>query len=481
MKRLIDLKRILLLALSVVVVLSVAGSCIGEHFTPEVPAGDDDGSAEKTEKIDYFLSLVGVPDAFGDGEEFTFSFIVRTNIPLAELELWTPDWISASMKDSVVTVVVSENSTYELRRDLFTVNDPKLRAWRDFFAVTQDWHLVNGEGCVPFADRAFKKACLDVVDRDNSGDVELEEAEAVEELVLVGKGIKDLTGLDWFKNVWKLDLGDNDVEDAMIVTNLHYLHWLNLKGNKNLKCFDVRGCTSYFEVCDFEVTEDLNYYLHYRYMGVTWPDDKNCLHSHHSRDPRETVDWSRQDEIYQVYHHTVGQGRIALIFSGIGWIDVDVNDGTFERIVHQAIEALKEQPGWAEHWEYFDVYVMINMANRRCQWMYWDEDVHHETEEEYAKIDAYNAYRKDLEAKMRASVNNDYCFTMTIDSHANMRCNSVCGFANVLSAGVPKYQEAWTAPINGYDNRNEGFYYYTPIVEAMKTHRMSYMIDDSLL
>ena len=149
--------------------------------------------------------------------------------------------------------------------------------------------------------------------------------------------MKDLTGLDAFKNTWKLDARNNDIEDAMIVSELHYLHWLSLKGNKNLKCFDVRGCTSYFEVCDFEMTEDLNYYLYYRYMGVTWPDDKYSKHSHHSQDPRHTQDWSRQGECYEVYHHTKGPGKVAVVFSGIGWIDVDVNDGTFERIIHQGM------------------------------------------------------------------------------------------------------------------------------------------------
>ena len=80
-----------------------------------------------------------------------------------------------------------------------------------------------------------------MADKDGDDDISSEEAEAVEIINIKAKGVKDLTGLDWFKNTWKLDAGDNDIEDAMIVSELHYLHWLNLKGNKNLKCFDVRG------------------------------------------------------------------------------------------------------------------------------------------------------------------------------------------------------------------------------------------------
>lgn len=173
---------------------------------------------------------------------------------------------------------------------------------------------------------------------------------------------------------------------------------------------------------------------------------------------RVDQDWSREGECYEVYHHTKGPGKVAIVFSGIGWIDVDINDGTFERIIHEGIEELKKQPEWKENWEYFDIYVYIHMTEKRCQWMYWDEMIGNEGPEEVALTKAYNEHRIALWEQMEKAVSNKYCYKITIDSHSNMMINSVVN-------NFPEW--AHIVPVNGFDHKTEAYYNYETVKEAM--------------
>ena len=416
-------------------------------------------------KQTYWNLSVGDIPALTAGRDTTISVAIEADVPVEELAATaSAPWIDVRIEGGALLVHVTDNDTEAAREGSVTVSDTRAnRAKAVTTKVRQDCMdrtVTNREGMVPFKDWYFKKACLEIADTDHDGDVSPEEAEAITELIVPGKRIKDISGIEAFRNVWKLDMGDNQIEDAMAITNLHYLHWLNLRGNKKLRCFDVRGCTSYFESCTFEVTEELDYYLYYRYMGIHAIDDVNCQHSHHSCDPRLTEDWSREGEVYEVYHHTEGPGKVGLVFSGIGWIDVDVNDGTFERIVHEAIEELKKQPEWAENWKYLDVYVMVHMAEKHGQWMYWNEKINCMGPEEYALDEAYNNHRIALWKQMENSVQNKYCFKFTIDNHANMMIN-----APVVD------MDSWChiIPNASFDHQYEGYAYnYGPISEKMK-------------
>ena len=418
-----------------------------------------------TEPVDqtvYYLSMGEIPEIVS-GNDTTVMVKVQTNIPANELNVGSSDkWLIGHVSDGNIIVKFDENPA-GVRSGTVTVIDTKRRAEPASCTFKQGYarrQAVNKPGMVQFKDYFFKQACLEIADTDHDGEISPDEAEAVQELVVPGKRINDLTGIEAFKNVWKLDAGDNNIEDAMAVTELHRLHWLNLRGNMNLKCFDVRGCTSYFENCTFEVTEDLDYYLYYRYIGIHWKDDTACKHSHHSKDPRLTEDWSREGETYEVYHHTEGPGKVAVVFSGIGWIDVDVNDGTFERIVHEAIENLKIQPGWAQNWKYLDVYVMVHMAEKRSQWMYWNEQISCMGPEEYALDEAYNNHRIALWKQMRDAVENKYQILITVDSHSNMKIN----FPVIDFGGINHI-----IPNSDFDHREEGYpYQYDYVSKCME-------------
>lgn len=444
------LTRIFFAAFLLAALVALSVSCEKEEHNPSVVPV----------KQTYWNLSVGDIPPLTAGRDTMVSVAIDTDVPVEELSATvSAPWLDVRIEGDALLVHVTENDTKVVREGIVIVRDTKPgRAKAVSRNVRQnclDMTVTNREGMVPFKDWYFKKACLEIADVDHDGDVSPEEAEAVTELIVPGKRIKDISGIEAFRNVWKLDMGDNQIEDAMAITNLHYLHWLNLRGNKNLKCFDVRGCTSYFESCKFEVTEELNYYLYYRYMGIHNTDDVKCQHSHHSRDPRLTKDWSREGEIYEVYHHTEGPGKVALVFSGIGWIDVDVNDGTFERIVHEAIEELKIQPEWAENWKYLDVYVMVHMAEKRCQWMFWNEQIAGMGPEEYALVYAYNDHREALWKQMENAVDNKYCFKISIDSHSNMLRNYLLWS-----------EESWchVIPNADFDYQNEGHEYrYWPV------------------
>lgn len=399
------------------------------------------------------IFVVGFPESFGDGEEFQFSFTVRADFPFSDIDFSYPEWVSVSAKNGVVDVVVSENRTLEPRTGYFILEDTKGKG-RCVYGATQGARIVNRVDAVQFTDAAFKAAVLEVADANGDGDIDNAEAEAIEELELVGKGIRDLTGLDAFKNVWKLDLRDNNIEDAMIVTNLHRLHWLNLKGNENLKCFDVRGCTSYFEVCDYDVTKNLNYYLFYRQIGITLADDQNDKHSHHSLDPRETQDWSREGEFIQVQKHTKGPGKVGLVFSGMGWIDVDVNDGTFERIMRETMDKLSKRPGWAQNWEYFDVYIFVHMAERRSQWMY-DPDKYSLSDSEVSeKVDAFRSHRDLLWKQEQVCITNKYCYSFHVDSHLDPGSPFLCTDYGSITT-IRNFASSCIAPVFRLDCKME--------------------------
>lgn len=231
------------------------------------------------------------------------------------------------------------------------------------------------EGCVSFKDWNFKKAMLTIADKDKDNEVSEAEALQVKEINVSNKGITDLTGLDAFKNAWKVNAQNNNIEDATILKELHQLYWLDLKGNKNLKTFDVTGCTQYFEHCEFEVTKDLVYYTFRQQVGVTNYSDPGCQHSKHVIDNRQTTDWSNQDEIVLMKKHTAGKGY-PVVFTGISYIDADMNDGSFERQMRKAMELmLANYPYMDEYGKYLDIYCIKHKTANRNQWDIANEEI----------------------------------------------------------------------------------------------------------
>lgn len=345
-------------------------------------------SKEGVGEFEYAFSLGEIPESFGDGEAITVTIPIVTDAPLSEIVLDdVPTWINAYIKDSSVVLEIAENRTLEVRshKIIVRLKDGSKSHGLDVF---QDWFFVNGEGMVQFSDRAFKKAMLETWDSDHDGDISPDEALAIETVEAVGKGIHDISCIEAFRNVWKIDLRDNDIVDATAVKDHPFLHWLDLKGNPRLATFDVRGCTFYFDHCEFEVTDNLLYYCWRRQVNITPASDPNCEHSLHIKDVRETVDWSRQNRLVPVYLHTNGDGKKKICFSGVGYIDTDLEDGTFRRVMLEGIEAmLSRYPEIAARKDELDIYYMERIVSKRDQWMLnhadWETELYYSVKDDY--------------------------------------------------------------------------------------------------
>lgn len=311
------------------------------------------------------------------GHETVEALVLGTNIPdLVPVISVNSKWVSYA--DGKL-ITLQENRTGDTREADINVNDPG-----NHFPglAVKALQITLGPapvaGCVVFQDWNFKKACVEIADKNGDNEVSFEEAEAVQELVVADKGIKDLTGLEAFRNVWKFDARNNDIEDATVLKELHLLHWMDLKGNKNLKTFDVTGCTIYFDHCDYEVTKDLKYYQLKRQLGISGKptSDPYCEHSKHIRDERQTSDWSHQDNAVKIWEHTKNrivdgvQMQYAFCVTGIGYIDVDIQDGSFKRIMTECIDKYFSQvPELAEIKDYVDIYYMEHCNKNRYEFM----------------------------------------------------------------------------------------------------------------
>lgn len=254
---------------------------------------------------------------------------------------------------------------------------------------------------VMFKDSRFKAVMLELCESDGDGEVSFDEALTVQELVAVGKGITDITGIEYFKNAWKVDLQNNDIVDGTLLKELPLLYWMDLKGNMHLKTFDVTGCTQYFEHSEFQVNDDLVYYS-YRYQyGVSRVSDPYSQHVPDVPDTKVTTDWSAHKRMTKVRTHTKEITKEAfpwinawsdrdyqsqehmvpsIVFTGLGYIDVDIQNGTWKRIFDQAREAFFSKTSIGEYLDYFDVYYLEYLVDKREKY-YFNPEALRDSEE----------------------------------------------------------------------------------------------------
>ena len=358
-------------------------------FTPSADCGGitvaiSDGTTEKeyvTNFDTYFLGLDNIPETFGEGEAFNLSLAIKTNIPEDCISITSEDWIRTYVMDGFLhlDIVANENGPDRNGTVILADKDGKLSPVT--FSATQKGILKNAEGMVQFKDRAFKDAMVSLADKDGDGEVSPDEALLVETIDIVGKGVKDLSGLDAFKSVWKLDARDNDIIDADILKELHYLYWLDLRGNKNLRTFDLTGCSMHFDHCEFELTDELQYKVVRRQVGAaTYCKDINegtfasvgsdpkCEHAVFIDDPEVTKDWSVQNTIHLLRSHTAGYGKTKIVFTGLGYTDRDIKDGTFGRIMTKAAELFQNEFAGTEFLANVDVLYMDRIMDCHDKW-----------------------------------------------------------------------------------------------------------------
>lgn len=308
-------------------------------------------------------------------QEHTIEYSIATNLEEYEIVAELAENSFVSLNGLTVTTL-SDNHTRKDRSTTVTLKEKSDKFKAKVITITQEQDEINPDpNSVAFADWNFKNAMLALADLNGDKEITEEEALTVTEISIAGKDVTDLTGLEAFKNVWKFNAQNNDITDATVLKELHQLYWLDLKGNKNLKTFDVTGCTQYFEHCEFEVTADLVYYTFRQQVGVTNYSDPGCQHSKHVIDNRQTTDWSNQDEIVPMKKHTAGKGY-PVVFTGISYIDADMNDGSFERQMRKAMELmLANYPYMEEYGKYLDIYCVKHKTANRNQWDLANEEI----------------------------------------------------------------------------------------------------------
>lgn len=341
------------------------------------------------------------------GATAELNYTIDTDIPEYEVTI-TPSGDFFSLSGNTLSALKENRSGGEFNGTITFAEKGKRFAETVISIKQQTLPPAPRTDCVPFIDWSFKSAMLAIADSDKDGEITFDEALLVKEIVAPAKGITNLSGLEYFKNVYKLDLQNNDIEDATCLKELHLLYWLDFKGNKNLKTFDVTGCTQHFEHCEFEITDELQYYTYRQQVGVTSYSDPECEHSHHVIDSRETSDWSRNNNMHLVQKHTKvrdgANGEVpSIVFTGLGYIDVDLNDGSFERMIQETMLCFWKY--WeiiADYKEYFDIYYMEHIVENRNKYYlcieYWNRNKYPEYWNQ-----PFDAQYKDRKAMQRAA------------------------------------------------------------------------------
>lgn len=313
-----------------------------------------------------------------DGSVSELSYTVESDAPDKTVTL-TPQGDFFSFSENTVTAL-SENRTGQNREGAIVITPyvNSLSASTVTVKIIQE-NASERNDVVRFKDSSFRNAMLSVADSDKDGYVSFDEALEVKEIDISGKGVKDLSGLEYFKNVWKLDAQNNDITDGTVIKNLPLLYWLDLKGNKNLKTFDVTGCTVYFEHCEFEVTDELVYYAHRYQYGVACASDPYFRHSPDVPDNSVTTDWSAHKRMTLVRKHTKVlntkdfprllsylDGVVpTVVFMGMGFTDKDINDGSWNRLVTDVRDYYFSQTVLKNYLDYVDVYTLDYLQDER--------------------------------------------------------------------------------------------------------------------
>lgn len=328
----------------------------------------------------YYLN-VSNKDITLPGEKTEYTVVINTNLPVDKIAVSSEnDWLETgpAFKDNngnaCFAVKTARNETNAVREGSATIRDDESRLKAVRVSARQDFAMVQRDDAVSFVDKNFMECMIEIADADGDRFVSFEEALQVKEIDIKGRKVKDLTGLDAFKNVWKFDAQNNDIEDATILKELHSLYWLDLKGNKNLKTFDVTGCTLYFQHCEFEVTDNLVYYTTRQQVHVTNASDLMCEHSRHVIDTRQTTDWSDQDETVLIRQHTEGKGY-PIILTGISYLDIDMQDGSFMRMMNDMVEVIAGYDNVIKDYaKYIDFYAVKHKATDRNRYFIEMED-----------------------------------------------------------------------------------------------------------
>lgn len=284
-----------------------------------------------------------------DGEQkstATVSYSVETDVPSYHIILTLDDETLFEIDNNAV-IAKEDNNTGEERSATLHLSETSGKFPETTCTVTQVSLLpTNPEGCVPFTDWAFKKACVEIADANGDGEVSFEEASAIKELNISNKGVKNLDGIEYFNHIEKLDCSYN-----------------------NINKFDFSDPGSFARLKDLNIFENKivgSYYLNTSgcYVGTkfTFKGLNNLSGPGITDEPKyyESTDFSYNGNEL-LYEHSKGKGIVIQLIS-VGLLDVDYAAGAEYEIANTYIEKLFSYEPFASLKEYFDIYLVKSVA-----------------------------------------------------------------------------------------------------------------------
>jgi len=431
MKKRIDI--LLGLALILVVACDPLGEPINfnrgdgyDSYNAGESPGEGKGEVEKGDISLYSFNFTEAPDLTLplDGDAGILTFKVDTDCPEDRLKdvalVCDEPWVATRNEGPVFFVEVAANGTERGRRAEIRLVDNISGTVIASFLLVQGW---TGGGWVRFADGGFYRACLAEADADGDSLVSLDEASSVRELEIRHKGVRDLAGLEAFSNLEVFDAEGNEIVNADVFRELHHLRWFDLKGNPDLESFDLTGCTIYFDRCLFDTSEKLHYRTLLRQLNVTYECDPYSSCAEHIVDTRVSTDWSHHKNLVKIQEHTVGDGKKAVVLSGLGWLDVDIADGSFRRAMDDLLDYIYDiNPCVKGHKDELDIYMMEYVSESRERFVYPLADF----DEDYAEPlrNAYRDWRDEHFIDTKKAVfpdDNGKVLSISMDLHPNVK------------------------------------------------------------
>jgi len=223
--------------------------------------------------------------------------------------------------------------------------------------------------------------------------------------------------------------------------------------------------------------------------GSTWDffgSDPENKHAVCVKDERRTSDYSKQHVLVPLSTHTKGNGKYKLCFTGMGYIDEDIKDGTFQRIMLEGIQVLFDcHPEMRRVKDYFDVYYLYHIEEIHEQWHYTTENEQIQMmkirNKEFSNL-SKTVFGKVTTGNMddHATVGQEYsvlCIMMDLHNCVNMPCYGMCGTITQL-AGVAGYEndKLWIDEhfLSGWNVSNNST--YTPSYSLSKSEYIEQFI-----
>ncbi len=422
------------------------------------------------------------------GSVAVITYTLDTNISEPELILTLEDGGTYFTLEGNTVTALRKNISGADRTTVVTISVQSGDTTFSSSAQIRQKSLPKPDNLVEFKDKVLQEVLVNRFDGNYDGEISYEEALLVEEIDIRGCGVTNLTGIGSFKNAWKLDARDNDIENGTEIARLPRLYWLDLSGNPNLDTIDISGCSMYFEHFMFDLykeatsgdkiqtrttfTATYNQIYSTSYPDYrTFEDDpeydnkrrKNMIKWElDSRlrpitDDRRSTDFSRHYELVKIKEHTKGSGNLALVFSGMGFLDTDIKDGTYERAIRDLIYHTSRhyQFSYADNWECFDVYYLVYVSPARTN------------------VEDYKQQWRDIASRSRQMIfGDDYAiggvigYTLSIDQLSGRPSTSKgqgvsFDFGLELRIHFPDYRQILFTNRPGLTLSNEGTIVYT--------------------